>query len=110
MEVLYVVICLNNKDFHIKNNKYHKSRRKTPWDYKDELSPIETFIRSNYLNAFNLHPKKLTNTNEADLLNAYTPTSCPYCGTNSFKKNGIYKTNLQKYTNSVVLHILDFYF
>ncbi len=78
-------------------NKYHKSRRKTPWDFKSERSPVEDFIRSNYLNAFNQHHKRLSDTNEADLLNAYTPKLCPYCGSDSFKKNGFYNTNLQRY-------------
>lgn len=81
----------------MKYNKYYKSRRKTPWDFKDELTPVEDFIRSNYLDAFKQHHKKLSDTNEAVLLNAYDPTICPYCGSTSFKKNGIYKTNLQKY-------------
>ncbi len=81
----------------MKHNKHHESRRKTPWDFKDELTPIEDFIRSNYLDTFDCHHKKLSDTNESDLLNTYTPKVCPYCGSISFKKNGIYKTGLQKY-------------
>ena len=43
----------------MKNNKYHTSRRSTPWDNKKELEPIETFIRSNYLEYFDYHHKNL---------------------------------------------------
>ena len=78
-------------------NKYHKSRRRTPWDFKEEGLPVEEFIRSNYLNAFSQHHKRLSDTNEADFLNSYTPKLCPYCESGSFKKNGLYNTNLQRY-------------
>lgn len=81
----------------MKNNKYHTSRRATPWDNKKELEPIETFIRSNYLEYFDHHHKKVIDTDESILLNTYTPVVCLRCLSTNFKKSGSYKSNLQKY-------------
>lgn len=70
----------------MKNNKYHTSRRSTPWDNKKELEPIETFIRSNYLEYFDHHHKKVIDTDESILLNTYTPVACPRYLSTNFKR------------------------
>ena len=89
--------CLNKKDFHMKNKIYNPSRRATPWDNKDDILPIETFIRSNYLEYFNHHHKKIIDVNESKLLNSYSPKQCPRCHSSNIKKNGLYASSLQKY-------------
>lgn len=81
----------------MKNKIHNPSRRATPWDKKDNPLPIETFIRSNYLEYFNHHHEKIIDVNEAELLNNYVPKCCPRCLSPNFKKNGLYASNLQKY-------------
>ena len=81
----------------MKNKIYNPSRRATPWDNKDDILPIETFIRSNYLEYFNHHHKKIIDVNESRLLNSYSPKQCPRCHSSNIKKNGLYASRLQKY-------------
>lgn len=82
----------------MKNNKYQSSsKRRTPWDEQDELSPVQSFIRSNYLDTYyNRHPE-LNETNEAELLNSFGVHSCRICGSESIKKNGFTKNGIQRY-------------
>ena len=96
-EVLFIVICLNQEDFRMKNNIYSSSQRRTPWDGKKELSPVQSFIRSEYLDTWNRHHPLLKQTDEADFLNLLEVHCCRYCGSVNFKKNGYTSNGIRRY-------------
>ncbi len=96
-EVLFIVICLNTEDFRMKNNLYSSSQRRTPWDEKKDLSPVQSFIRSEYLDTWNRHHPLLKETDEADFLNLLEVHCCRYCGSVDFKKNGYTFNGIQRY-------------
>lgn len=80
------------------NNRYHgSSKRRTPWDGKKVLSPVQSFIRSNYLDTYYDRHPELKSTNEADLINSFSPKCCGHCGSIDFKKNGFTSNGIQRY-------------
>ena len=82
----------------MKNNQfYSSSRRRTPWDGKTDLTPIQSFIKSNYLDAYNRKHPKLSETNEADFINSFKVDACKYCGKINFKKAGFTSNGIQRY-------------
>lgn len=96
-EVLFIVICLNQEDFRMKHNPYSSSQRRTPWDGKKDLSPVQAFIRSEYLDTWHRHHPLLKETDEADFLNLLEVRCCRYCGSVDFKKNGYTSNGVQRY-------------
>ena len=82
----------------MKNNQYYgSSKRRTPWDRKKELSPVQSFIKSNYLDTYYDRHPKLKSTNEANLINSFSPECCIHCGSINFKKNGLTFNGIQRY-------------
>lgn len=72
----------------MKNNKYHShSRRKTPWDEKEEVSDIASFIREEYRRHYLYHHHPLSGTEDSELLNKFIHQSCPYCHSTQYKRN-----------------------
>lgn len=79
-------------------NKYRNaSRRRTPWDNSPELTPIEVFIKSKYLDSFNQKHPKLSETNEFEFLNAYSISECRHCHSNNIRKFGFTKNKIQRF-------------
>lgn len=79
-------------------SKYrNNSRRKTPWDNKPQLNPLEDFIKSKYLDTFNNKHPKLKETEEATLLNSFAVEECKYCKSKHFKKIGCTSNGIQRY-------------
>ena len=79
-------------------NKYRNtSRKKTPWDTKESLSPLEAFIKTKYLDSFSYKHPKLIETNESELLNSYVLDCCRHCGSLHIKKKGFTANHIQRY-------------
>ena len=75
----------------------HKSRRKTPWDEKEDKTPMQNFLYRHYQDSYvDRHPK-LTDTGETELINSYVCTECPHCACESIKLNGYTKNGVQRY-------------
>lgn len=82
----------------MKSKYRNTSRRRTPWDYKTEPTPLETFIKSNYLfRFFEYKHQPIIYTQESELLNSYTVSKCNYCASTHFKKNGYSSNGVQRY-------------
>ncbi len=81
----------------MKNNLYSSSQRRTPWDGKKDLSPVQSFIRSEYLDTWHRHHPLLRQTDEAAFLNLLELSCCRYCGSVDFKKNGYTSNGVQRY-------------
>lgn len=78
-------------------NRIDSSRKKTPWDNKENLSATEKFIRNKYIDNYNNKHPKLIETNEADLLNSIKLNTCKYCNSEKVIKKGFTKNNIQRY-------------
>lgn len=73
------------------------SRKKTPWDHNNDLSPMESFIKSKYLDSYDYKHTSIKDTKEADLLNSYEVSCCKRCNSLDFKKKGFTKNGIQRY-------------
>ena len=81
----------------MKHNRYSSSsRRKTPWDDKEDLSSLEAFIRGEYHDHFDMHHTNHQQ-NEATLLNSFDIASCRICGSESISKKGLTKNGIQRF-------------
>jgi transposase-like protein len=74
-----------------------KSRRETPWEDKAKLTPTQEFLKQNYDTFYVARHRKVEDSNEAEMINSYTPTKCPFCNAEKFKKSGRTKSGVQRY-------------
>jgi len=74
-----------------------KSRRKTPWDVEEDLTPTQEFLQTHYRERYMARHPKLIETGEAELINSFVPTHCPYCGSERFSKRGFTANGIQRY-------------
>lgn len=81
----------------MRKNFIYQSRRRTPWDGKDELTPMQEFIHRHHIEHYEERHPALSETGEAELINSYVPGSCPYCQSPYMKKNGRTKNDIQRY-------------
>jgi len=77
-----------------------KSRRKTPWDGEKELTATQEFIRTHYQEHYEARHPKLSETGEAEMINSFVPTKCPYCGSEQFIRRGLTANGIQRYSCS----------
>lgn len=81
----------------MKNNKYDSSsRRRTPWEDKDDLSPLEVFICNEYHDHYDNHHNTPLIV-EADLLNSIEIAECRLCGSLDISKKGFTANGIQRY-------------
>lgn len=75
--------------------KYNSiSRRKTPWDNLENVTPLESFLRCETKREYQEKHPDLRSTDEATLINSFDSSICPRCGSDhtkhiGFTKNGI---------------------
>jgi transposase-like protein len=81
----------------VRKSDYKKSRRKTPWDSEDNLNPTQAFLKENYDARYDNHHRKVADSGEAEMVNYYVPTRCPFCGSEKFKKKGYTDSGVQRY-------------
>ena len=74
-----------------------KSRRKTPWNEEENLTPTQAFLKGYYDMHYADRHRKITESGEAEMINSYIPAKCPFCGVDKFKKNGHTKSGVQRY-------------
>jgi len=77
--------------------KNRQSRRRTPWDGNDDLTPVQQYIRTQYLARYEERHPTLKEANEAELINSYVPTVCPFCGASDFMRYGTDSNGIQRY-------------
>jgi transposase-like protein len=75
-----------------------KSRRQTPWDTEDELTPTQRFLRAHYQERYVARHPKLNETGEAELINTFEPIYCPYSRSEEFIKRGFTSNGVQRYS------------
>jgi len=72
----------------MRQSETQKSRRATPWDGETVLTPTQVFLKENYEERYNIHHRKVGESGEAEMINSYPPSKCPFCDSAKFKKNG----------------------
>jgi len=77
--------------------KITKSRRKTPWDDKPELTATQAFLMEYYKMHYSQRHEAVGESGETDLINSYVPSHCPYCKSEKYKKNGHAVSGIQRY-------------
>ena len=72
------------------------SRKATPWDSKEELTPMEAFLKQHHLAHYEERHRIVADSGEAEMINSFAPAKCPYCGRKPFhfKKSGFTKEPL----------------
>ena len=76
---------------------HEKSRRKTPWDAEDNLTPTQKFLRTHYQERYMARHPKLSETGESELINSFVPAHCPHCKSVQFVKKGLTANGVQRY-------------
>jgi len=74
-----------------------KSRRKTPWDGEADLTSTQEFLRQHYAAYYADRHRALGDSGEADMINSYVPTKCPFCESEKFKRSGRTQSGIQRY-------------
>ena len=78
-------------------NRIDTSRQSTPWDNKDNVSVIENFIKDKYKENYRFKHPKLSDTDEAKIINSVKIDKCRLCNSSKIKKVGFTKNGIQRY-------------
>ena len=78
-------------------NRIDTSRQSTPWDTKDNVSVIENFIKDKYKENYRFKHPKLSDTDEAKIINSIKIDKCRLCNSSKIKKVGFTKNGIQRY-------------
>ena len=81
----------------LKKQFNYESRRRTPWDKEETLTPMQEFISNRHKEHYSDRHPTLSETGEARLINTYIPDECPHCANVTFKMNGYTKNGIQRY-------------
>ena len=77
--------------------KTHISRRKTPWDENDDLTPTQQFIHDQHKKHYEERHPSISASGESSLINSYIPVMCPYCKSTEFIRFGFDNNGIQRY-------------
>ena len=55
-----------------------KSRKNTPWDGLEGLTPTQEFLQMHYIAHYDQRHPKLSETGEAAMINSYEPKEYPF--------------------------------
>ena len=75
----------------------HKSRRRTPWDDQEVLTPTQEFLKMHYLSRYEDRHPTIAEADEAAMINSYTPQKCPFCGSESFVRIGCDENGISRF-------------
>ena len=74
-----------------------KSRKRTPWDNQSKITPTQEYLQMHYVARYEERHPKLADAGEADMINSYRPSKCPYCGTDKFVSKGYDAIGIKRY-------------
>lgn len=74
-----------------------KSRKETPWDGGANLTATQVFLKKYYNAHYAERHHAVEESGEADMINSYIPTKCPYYGSEKIKKRGLSQSDIQRY-------------
>ncbi len=73
------------------------SRRKTPWERNTSLTATQIFLHEHYIASYEERHRKVSDSGEAELINSFQPSMCPFCNSLRFKKSGHTYSGVQRY-------------
>lgn len=74
-----------------------KSRKRTPWDNKAELTATQEYVHMHYVARYEERHTKLKDDCESKMINSYKPAKCPYCSSENFIQKGYDAIGIQRY-------------
>jgi len=74
-----------------------ESRRTTPWDNNNNMTPTQEFLKRYYDDHYTSHHQNVEYSSESAMVNSYYPAKCPFCESVKFKKSGHTKSGIQRY-------------
>ena len=74
-----------------------KSRKRTPWDNQTELTATQEYVQMHYIARYEERHPKLQDDGEANMINSYRPTKCPFCNSDNFIQKGYDVIGIQRY-------------
>lgn len=78
-------------------NRIDNSRKKTPWDKREDKTTLQKFIEEKYVENYNLKHPKLIDTDEAKIINNVVIERCKICSSTNIAKKGKTKNGIQMY-------------
>ena len=79
------------------NGKNHTSRRKTPWDDKEDRTASQEFLYRLHNQIYEQKHPDLSETEEDKLINSFVPISCPHCESEHINKFGTTENRIDRY-------------
>ena len=76
-------------------NRIDSSRKKTPWEYVENKTILQSFINDKYKENYVFKHPLLSQTKEASLLNSIEIKECRFCSSNKIIKRGKTKNGIQ---------------
>jgi transposase-like protein len=61
------------------------------------MTPTQKFLQRNYISHYDEHHTPIGESGEAGMINSFSPSKCPFCETNNFKKSGYTRSGTQRY-------------
>ncbi|MXI85240.1 transposase-like zinc-binding domain-containing protein [Sphaerochaeta halotolerans] len=64
---------------------------------KNTLTKTQSFITDKVEEHYNQRHPRLSESREAELINSFIPSECPFCNSNKFRKHGLTANGVQRY-------------
>ncbi len=78
-----------------------QSRRKTPWDENEDMTPTQRFIFEQHKVHYEQRHPSIIESGEVSLINSFVPNVCPYCNANEIRRSGVDDNGIQRYKCTV---------
>ena len=75
----------------------NNSRRKTPWEFAEQKTPIQQFLTDQYESRYKERHPAIKETGEERIINSVALFNCPYCTSKAFRKFGKTGNGVQRY-------------
>ena len=75
----------------------NRSRKITPWDNNETKTRTQEFLQMHYVARYEERHPSIKDSGEADMINSYIPSVCPYCESDSFIRKGFDPNGIIRY-------------
>ena len=75
----------------------NRSRKSTPWDNNETKTRTQEFLQMHYVARYEERHPSIKDSGEADMINSYIPSVCPYCESDSFIRKGFDPNGIIRY-------------
>ena len=75
----------------------NRSRKSTPWDNNETKTRTQEFLQMHYVARYEERHPSIKDSGEADMINSFIPSVCPYCESDSFIRKGFDPNGIIRY-------------